>query len=118
MVQELSPFTTNAVYRKYFSEFYDFSDASLYKINKSASGVSFTGLNPGISFSTKNIDKILEDGLKVNGDGLRVSVPHSPDHTMCVIFHFWRNRSFSLFSNATGTNLKTELKYDKKKHTD
>ena len=25
---------------------------------------------------------------------------------------FWRNRSFTLFSNGTGTNLKTELKYN------
>ena len=53
MVKELSPFTTNALCRKYFSEFYDFSDANKYKINIGASGVSFTGLNPGILFSTK-----------------------------------------------------------------
>ena len=30
MVKELSPFTKNSLYRLYFSEFYDFTDADLY----------------------------------------------------------------------------------------
>ena len=59
-------------------------------------------------FSTKNIDKIQEDGLKVDGYGLPISVPHSPDYTMCVVLHFWRNRSFNLFLSVTNTNLKSE----------
>ena len=111
MVKELSPFTTNALCRKYFSEFYDFSDANKYKINIGASGVSFTGLNPGILFSTKN--KIQEDGLKVDGYGLTITVPHSPNYTMCVVMHFWNIRNFNPLSSVTSTNLKTELKYDK-----
>ena len=113
MVQELSPFATNALYRKYFSEFYDFSDVSLYKVTIGSSGVSFTGLNPNIQFTTKNIDQIREDGLNVDGYGLTITVPHSPNYTMCVVMHFWRIRNFHLFSNVAKTNLKTELKYDK-----
>ena len=31
---------------------------------------------------------------------------------MCVVMQFWRNRSFTLFSNDLFTNLKTEFKYD------
>ena len=114
MVKELIPFTTNNVYRQYFEEFYDFADASNYKLTQGSSGVSFTGVNPNIIFTTKNLDKIKEDGLNVDGYGLTITVPHSPDYTMCVVFHFWRNRSFNLFSTVANTNLKTELKYDKK----
>ncbi|CAH3017882.1 unnamed protein product [Porites evermanni] len=33
MVKELIPFTKNALYRKYFSEFYDFADVNSYGIN-------------------------------------------------------------------------------------
>ena len=33
MVKELIPFTTNNVYRQYFEEFYDFSDADIYGLN-------------------------------------------------------------------------------------
>ena len=46
MVKELIPYTTNNIYRQYFEEFYDFSDADKYKISATSSGVSFTGLNP------------------------------------------------------------------------
>ena len=58
LFKELAPFTANAFYRENFSEFYDFSDASLYKITRGSSGVAFTGLKPNITFTTKNIDKI------------------------------------------------------------
>ena len=114
MVKELVRFTTNNIYRQYFEEFYDFADASNYKLTQGSSGVSFTGLNPNIIFTTKNLDKIKEDGLNVDGYGLTITFPHSPDYTMCVVFHFWRNRSFNLFSTVANSNLKTELKYDKK----
>ena len=86
MVKELIPFTTNNVYRQYFEEFYDFADASNYKLTQVSSGVSFTGLNPNITFTTKNLDKIREDGLNVDGYGLTITIPHSPDYTMCVLY--------------------------------
>lgn len=84
----------------------------MYKITKGSSGVAYTGLNPNITFTTKNIGNIQADGLRVNGYGLTVTVPHSKNFTLCVIMQFWRNRSFTLFSNVTGSNLKTELKYN------
>ena len=114
MVKELIPFTTNNIYREFFEEFDDFSDASTYKLSTTSSGVSFNGVNPNILFATKNIDKIHQDGLNVDGYGLTMTVPHRTNFTMCVVFHFWRNRSFSLFSNVVNTNNKTELKYEKK----
>ena len=66
MVKELIPYTVNYVYRQHFENLYDFSDASNYKINTSASGISFTGMNPGLTIATKNIDKLFEGGLRVD----------------------------------------------------
>ena len=112
MVKDLIPFTKNALYRKYFSDFYDFADANSYKITRGSSGVTYTGLNPNVHFTTKNIAEIQADGLRVNGYGLTVTVPHSPNFTMCVVMQFWRNKRFTLFANVTGTNLKIEFKYE------
>ena len=53
LFKELAPYTKNAFYKKNFSEFYDFSDGSLYKITRGSSGVAYTGLNPNITFTTK-----------------------------------------------------------------
>ena len=88
------------MYRKYFSDFYDFADANSYKITRGSSGVTYTGLNPNAHFTTKNIAEIQADGLRVNGYGLTVTVPHSPNFTMCVVMQFWRNTSFTLFANV------------------
>ena len=38
-VKELIPFTKNSLYREYFEEFYDFSDATNYNLNIGASGL-------------------------------------------------------------------------------
>ena len=46
MVKELFPFTKNNLYREYFEEFYDFTDATNYKLTIGASAVTFTGVNP------------------------------------------------------------------------
>ena len=42
MVKDIIPFTKNNLYRKCFEDFYDFSDASNYKLAKGASKVTFT----------------------------------------------------------------------------
>ena len=62
MVKELIPYTKNIFYRENFSEFYDFSDANSYKLSTGSSGVAYTGLNPNIHFTTKNIAEIQADG--------------------------------------------------------
>ena len=70
LVKELIPFTTNNIYRQYFEEFYDFGDANNYKqstTSTTSSGVSFNGLNPNFVFPTKNINKIEQDGLLIDG---------------------------------------------------
>ena len=102
MVNEFIPFTTNNIYRQYFEEFYDLSDASNYKISTTSSGVSFTGLNPNIQFVPKNIDKIKVDFLLVDSYGLTLTVPHSQDYTICLVMSFWRNKKKNLFSHVRG----------------
>ena len=40
---KIAPCKKNNVYREIFEEFYDFSDASNYKLTLGASGITFTG---------------------------------------------------------------------------
>ena len=55
MVKELIPFTKNYVYRQYFEEFYDFTDANIYGLNKTSSGVVFNSLHPNITLPNKHL---------------------------------------------------------------
>ena len=113
MVKELYPYTTNNIYRQYFTEFYDFSDASKYKISTSSSGVSFNGLKPNIFFVPKNINKLKVDGLIVDSYGVTMTIPHSQNFTLCIVTNFWRDRLMNIISHVLNTNLETTLKYDK-----
>ena len=67
MVKELIPFTKNALYRKYFSDSYDFADADMYGINIGSSGVIIHSLNLNITLPNKDLSDIRKDGLNVNG---------------------------------------------------
>ena len=62
LVNELAPFTKNALYRKYFSDFYDFANAYSYGINTKSSGVIINSIKPNITLPA-NID--LQSGTKV-----------------------------------------------------
>ena len=53
MVKDIIPFTKSNLYSEFFEEIYDCSDVRNYKITKGASGVTFTGVNPNVSFPTK-----------------------------------------------------------------
>ena len=77
MVKELIPFTTNYVYRKYFEEYYDFSDANIYGISLGSSGVIINSLKPNITLPNKDLSNIREDGLNVNGYNITFSPSHS-----------------------------------------
>ena len=84
-IEAMTKYTLNNLYRNYFEEFYDFGDASNYKQSTTSSGVSFNGVNPNFIFPTKNIDRILEGGLRVDGYGCTITVPHSPNFTICFV---------------------------------
>ena len=114
LVKELAPYTANALYRLYFSEFYNFTDADKYKLSMGVSGVIFNSLKPNITLPNKDLSQIREDGLNVNG----YKVTHSPSHfsksTLCIVFYHWRNRIFSLTKNIpTNNSILFKLNYDK-----
>ena len=58
LVKEVAPFTKNALYRLYFSEFYDFADADTYGINIGSSGVIINSLKPNIVIPNKALSSV------------------------------------------------------------
>ena len=65
MVKELIPFTKNILYRKYFEEYYDFSNANIYGINIGSSGVIINSLKPNITLPpNKDLSNIKKRWLK------------------------------------------------------
>ena len=97
MVKELIPFTTNHVYRQYFEEFYDFTDANIYGLNKTSSGVIFNSLHPNITFSNKHLADIKKEGLNINGYNITFTPSGNfRNFTLCMVFYLWTNKNFAL----------------------
>ena len=120
MVKEIHPFTTHNLYRKYFEEVYDFTNAANYKLSNTASGIVFNYLSSSsgntlrdIGIPNKTIDNIRKEGLNVNG----YNISFSPNigvtkYTLCLIFYHWRNRSFGLYKRDTsGRSILLTLRY-------
>ena len=61
---KLSPYTKHNVYREIFEEFYDLSDASIYKLQTRPSGIVFIGLLPNIYFTHMYIVDIEKGGSR------------------------------------------------------
>ena len=112
MVDEISPFTKNYIYRKYFEDFFDLNDANIYVLNKSSSGVVFNSLSSitgnsarNITFPTKTIDNIKDGGLNVNGYTISYSSASKlTSYTLCIVFTLWRNRNFSITKKDSISN--------------
>ena len=105
MVKELIPFTKNALYRKYFSEFYDFADADSYGINIGSSGVIINSVKPNITLPpNKDLSEIEKEGLRVNGYVVTFSPTRSSKSTLCIVFTHWKNRSFTLTKYLSTNN--------------
>ena len=105
LVKELAPFTKNALYRLYFSEVYDFSNADSYGINIGSSGVIINSVKPNITLPpNKDLDEIKKDGLIVNGYDVTFSPTHSSKSTLCIVFTHFRNRSFTLTKYLSTNN--------------
>ena len=112
MVNELVDFTTNIVYRKYFSEFFDFTNSNSYVLNKHSSGVVFNALSSitgnsarNLSFPNKTVDIIKKDGLNVNGYTITYSANTGlTNFTLCIIFNLWRDRNFSISKKDINSN--------------
>ena len=97
MVKELIPFTTNYVYRRYFEEFYDFTDANIYGLNNISSGIVINSLIPNITIPNKHISDIKKDGLNMN----KYSISFNPSanftsYTLCLVLSNWMEKKFTL----------------------
>ena len=121
MVKELAPYTVNNLYRKYFEEVFDFTDANNYKLSKTSSGVVFNYLRSitgdptrDMGIPNRTIDDIREKGLNIKN----YKVGFSPNtgiqkYTFCVIFDHWRNRDFRLTKEDFNGGRLVNLYYNK-----
>ena len=108
-IEAMTKFTINNLYRNYFEEVFDFTDASNYGLNRGASGVVFNSLNSisgdsarNITLPTRTINDIRENGLNVSGYNINFS-PSSgvSEYTLFIVFYHWRNRNFSLIKKKS-----------------
>ena len=115
LVKELAPHTKNALYRKYFSEFYDFVDADLYGLSRGVSGVIFNSLKPNITLPNRDLTDITNYGINVKGYTVHFGLPnYITKYSLCIVFTHWRNRSFSLIKeNTENNNILVKLDYNK-----
>ena len=92
---KLSPHTTNNAYREIFEEFYDFSDASIYKIihRGQPSGIVINGLLPSIHFTNMNIANVWEGGLRIQNKPVSLTLFGKRSFTLCVVMRRWLNRT-------------------------
>ena len=119
LVKEIVPYTKDALYRLYFSEIYDFSNADSYKINPSASGIVFNKLSSSsgnslrdMDITNKTIDNIKKEGLNVDNYTVSFSIPNNTTNfTLCLIFYHWRNRSFGIYKRDKNNRKLISLEY-------
>ena len=97
MVNELIPFTSNILYRKYFEEYYDFTDANIYGLNIGSSGVIINSLKPNIVLPNNiNIANVKENGLSTNGTITFNTTNNSSKFTLITVFNFIKRENFSV----------------------
>ncbi|KAM7448017.1 hypothetical protein ABFA07_003919 [Porites harrisoni] len=104
MVKEIKPHTINYLYRSYFEEVYDFTNAARYKLSRASSGIVFRYLSSSsgdtlrdVGIPLRTIDDIKKEGLNVSGYNISFSPSHGiTKYTLCLIFYHWRNRNFSI----------------------
>ena len=121
MVKELIPHTVNNLYRKYFEEVFDFTDATNYVLSSGSSGVVFNSLDSitgdptrDIGIPNRSIDDIKKDGLDVFNYVISYNPPIGVSKcSLCIIFYHWRNRNFSLTKKNSSNNILLKLNYDK-----
>lgn len=108
---KVDPYTRNNVYRELLEQFYDFSDASSYKLTLGSSGITFTGINPNITFPQRTITHVNVDGLRFQRQTLNLSLSHSPNFTICVVMQLWLNKRFMIEFQVTNAANRPRLIY-------
>ena len=113
---KLGLYTENNVHREIFEEFYGSSDASNYKLimTLGALGITFTGINPNITFPQMNIASVQEGGLRLRNQTLDLTLFSKQSFTICVVMQLWLNRSMSIKTiMGNGAFDKPHLIYDR-----
>ena len=104
MVNELIPFTKDILYRKYFEEYYDFTDANIYGLNIGSSGVIINSLKPNIVLPNINIANVKENGLSTNGTITFNTTNNSSKFTLITVFNFKKRENFSISLHNKNNN--------------
>ena len=114
LVKEVAPFTKNALYRLYFSEVYDFTNADSYGINIGSSRVIINSVQPNIRLPpNKDLRIISYGGLHVIGYDVTFSPSHPSKSTLCIVSKFSIVTNFSLTKYlSTNNNILLKLNYD------
>ena len=87
MVKDIFPFSLNHVYRQYFEEFYDFTDADIYGISITSSGVVIKSLHPNITIPNKHLSDIRKEGLNISNYTISFNPSKSfTNFTLCIVF--------------------------------
>ena len=111
---KLSPYTINNVYREIFKEFYDLSDASIYKLQTRPSGVVFIGLLPNIYFTSMFIDNFEKGGLRIQNKAISLRLFGKRSFTLCVVMQLWLNKNMCIKTCMRNeVDEKPHLIYDK-----
>ena len=124
----MTKFTIDNLYRNYFEDFYDFTNAANYKLSSTASGIVFNYLSSSsgntlrdIRIPNKTIDNIRKEGLNVSNYNIEFTPPNGiTKYTLGLIFYHWRNRSFGLYKLNTNLNQRPnllELNYSSNRNT-
>ena len=85
MVKELYPYTKHNAQREIFEEFYDLSDAGIYKIAARPSGIVFFGLLPNVTFFNLNVADVWAGGLRIQNKPLNLALFSKRSFTICVV---------------------------------
>ena len=104
MVKELTPFTKDILYRKYFEEYYEFTDANIYGLNIGSSGVIINSLQPNIVLPNLNIANVKENGLSTSGTITFNTSNNSSKFTLITVFNLKKRENFSISIHNKNNN--------------
>lgn len=112
---KVHPHTNNRIYREIFGDFYDLtSDADKFKLTLGSSGITFSEINPNLTYPQRTITDVDFDGLRFVRQTLNLASPDSSKFTLYIVMKLCSNRSFNfhLFNrNLGGFRVTPTLKY-------
>ena len=104
-IKGMNNFTVNNIYRQYFEEFYDFSNANIYRLNKGVSGVIINSAQPHNTIPNKDISNINKDGLDINNYKINFLSSYFLTYALCIVFKLKANSDFFLTKYISTNNI-------------